>query len=359
MYGQIRPKRILAIKLRALGDTVLMTSALSELQKAFPSSLVDVIVTSEWAEILEKHPAIHQIWGYHRHRHTTSRAKAIARLTMKLRRTKYDLVCNFHASPSSAILSFGTGAKIRSIHFHGHQDKNRYSTVTIPGKGVLKPIIERDMDVVRALGLTIPEGRLPRIYLTEVENQGARDHLKTLGLKEPILAIGLGASRPTKIWPIENYSELAGNWCQETSGSVLAVASKKEELIRQEFLSHPSLKSFRDRVQSPTNLTIRQLAAILNQCDLFAGNDSGPKHIAVSVETPTVTMIGPEDPYEWHPYSQDLHPYHFVKDLACRQDALPGRPPWCGLDICTKEQHKCMKTITVEEVFKTCKKFLP
>ena len=90
---------------------------------------------------------------------------------LKLRQERFDCVVNFHASPSTAMISFASGAKTRSIHFHGHNDKNRYSTVAIPGKGTLKPIIERDMDAVRALGLVVPEGRSPNRILGPSEDR--------------------------------------------------------------------------------------------------------------------------------------------------------------------------------------------
>ena len=55
---------------------------------------------------------------------------------LKLRQERLDCVVNFHASPSTAMIGFASGAKTRSIHFHA-SDKNRYSTVAIPGKGTL------------------------------------------------------------------------------------------------------------------------------------------------------------------------------------------------------------------------------
>src|SRR3712207_7304614 len=53
---------------------------------------------------------------------------------------------------SSATLARMSGAPARAVHFHGHNDRNRHSTVEVPGKGTLKPIIERDMDALRGLG---------------------------------------------------------------------------------------------------------------------------------------------------------------------------------------------------------------
>ncbi len=343
------PRKILAIKLRALGDTVLMTAPLLELRKAFPRAEIHALVLNPWRSLLEHHPAVDKTIGYDRHSDASARAKAIARLALKLHQERYDCVVNFHASPSSSILAFSTAAKTRAIHFHGHRDKNRYSTVTVPGKGTLKPIIERDLDTVRALGITIEERALPRIFLSQTEKDDALKMLNDLQLTGPILGIGLGASRPTKTWGVERYAQLALRWCKERGGSVLAVAGPNEANTAQQFLQ--LTRTAGHCVQAVTQLTVRECAATLASFSVFAGNDSGPRHLAVAVDTPTVTLFGPEHPFEWHPYPEERHPKLFVDNLACRRDADPGMPSWCGLHECVIEQTKCMKGITEDQVF--------
>jgi ADP-heptose:LPS heptosyltransferase len=362
------PKKILALKLRSLGDTVLMTASLNELKKAYPNAEIHVAVTSTWAPLLESHPAIKKLWTYDRYAERGARAKAAARLALKLRKERFDCVINFHASPSSSMISFATGARVRSIHFHGHKDRNRYSTVTVPGKGVLKPIIERDMDTLRALGIHAPAGRLPQIYLQESEKSEARDTLSRLGLPRPLLMIGLGASRPTKRWPVDRFASLAVEWATKRQGGVLAIAGPDELTEVNAFLKAvddhllmavpdaTERAQVRARITSENRLPLRKLAALISQASVFVGNDSGPRHIAVAVETPSVTLFGPEHPFEWHPYPTDRHPYHFIDGLACRRDALPGYPAWCGIEPCVVEQHQCMRQIGVDQVFTECER---
>src|SRR4051812_48949265 len=107
------PRKILAIQLRALGDTVLMTAPLLELHRHFPRATIDVLVTDSWCSVLEGLPGLRKIMGYRRHSDRASRAKAVIRLAFELRKEKYDCVVNFHASPSSSVLSFATGAPLR------------------------------------------------------------------------------------------------------------------------------------------------------------------------------------------------------------------------------------------------------
>jgi ADP-heptose:LPS heptosyltransferase len=364
----MHPRKILAIKLRALGDTVLMTAPLVELRHAYPDSEIHVAVLSPWASILEAHPAIDKVWAFERHSDRATRAKALARMAFRLRKEHYDCVVNFHASPSSSILSFATGAKLRSVHFHGHRDKNRYSTVVVPGKGVLKPVIERDMDTVRALGLSIPTGRMPSLKVLDSERTDAQAWLGQKGLNSPVLGLGLGASRPTKAWPLEKFAALAIDWCKDGKGGVIAFAGPDEEdrvlgflgaideLLTAQFPDLKERAAMRMRITTEHHLPVRKVAAVLSSLSAFVGNDSGPRHLAVAVGTPTVTLFGPEDPYEWHPYPVTLHPFLFVDQLACRRDAAPGMPAWCALNTCVTERHRCMQELSVEKTLAECLK---
>lgn len=358
--------KILVIKMRALGDTVLMTAPLLELIQAYPDAQIDVAVPTLWAPVLTGLPGIHHIWEIPNHKGTLKRMANLGHLAFELRKQNYDYVINFHASPTSAKISWATGAETRSIHFHGHSDPNLYSTVMIPGKGTVKPIIERDMDTVRALGLQIPAGRMPQVFLQPAEKQQAQEYLDKLGLDQPILGLSLGASRPAKSWPMDRFVELAVAWCQNGNGAVLAIAGPNEVHLIYDFLKTlddlllaiyedaSARAKIRSRICTTYLLSVRMLAAVLGQLSALAGNDSGPKHLAVAVGTPTVTAFGPEDPFEWHPYALKRHPYEFIKSLECRPSRRPDLPGWCGIHQCTIEKHKCMHMIGVNAMLGHC-----
>lgn len=342
----VPPNKILIIKLRSMGDTIILTATLGEVRRQFPRSEIHVVVTSPWDELLQNHPAINHLWTYHRRDQKPARAKAIAGLALKLRREKFDCVINLHASPSSSTLAFATGAPLRSVHFHGHQAKNRFSTVEIPGKGVIKPIIERDMDALRGLGVDAPVGAKTLLKLTEREIELAKEKFKELQLKSPVMGIAIGASRPTKIWPGERFHFIAAEWTKQTGGSVVLISGPGDERCLEELGTHQFVHF--------KKLGLRELASRITQLSFLLANDSGPRHLAVALSVPTVTLFGPEHPLEWHPYDRELHPYFFVEDLDCRRDADPGFPAWCGLTICEEYQHRCMTKIDPKEVLETC-----
>jgi len=349
----LNPKRILVTKFRAMGDTILLTAALKELHRNFPNAQIHAAVPDPWIWLLEGFPGVTKLLPVTWHNDRAARTKAATALAFKLRNESYDLVCGFHSSPVAAMVALSTGAKTRAIHFHSFKAKNMYSTVTIPGKGVMKPVVQRDLDTIRGLGIDVREDVLPEIFLKDSEKAYANEEFKAWGLDRPVLGIALGASRPTKIWPLHRFAEVAQKWVGEKKGSVLVISGPGEEKLNEEFFkSVPNHPELRERIQVMPSCNVRLLAGRLSQLNVLVGNDSGPRHLATALGVPTVTLFGPEHPPGWPPYPQDKHPRLFIEPLACRKNHEPGSPPWCGLQDCIVEAHQCMTRITADEVFK-------
>jgi ADP-heptose:LPS heptosyltransferase len=348
----LNPKRILVTKFRAMGDTILLTAALKELHRVYPNAAIHAAVPEPWIWLLEGFPGVTKLLPITWHNDRAARTKAATRLAFQLRKESYDIVCSFHSSPAAAMVALSTGAKVRSVHFHSFKAKNLYSTVEIPGKGTMKPVVERDLDTIRGLGIRVQEGVMPEIFLKTEEKAFAREEFRAWGLKRPVLGVALGASRTTKIWPLHRFAEVAQKWVNERKGSVLVISGPGEEKLNEEFFkSIPNTPELRDAIQVMPSCNVRLLAARISQLNVLVGNDSGPRHLATALGVPTVTLFGPEHPLEWHPYPQDRHPRLFMEPLACRNNAEPGSPPWCGIQECIVEAHQCMTKIASHAVF--------
>jgi ADP-heptose:LPS heptosyltransferase len=83
------------------------------------------------------------------------------------------------------------------------------------------------------------------------------------------------------------------------------------------------------------NLPLDELAAILKQCSLYVGNDSGITHLAAAVGTPVVALFGPTDPGVWGPRGK------CVSILYGKTDCSP----------CSREKmHECIEQICLEQL---------
>jgi ADP-heptose:LPS heptosyltransferase len=100
---------------------------------------------------------------------------------------------------------------------------------------------------------------------------------------------------------------------------------------------------------------IGTMAALVEQCDLFVGNDSGPMHVAAAVGTATVAVFGPGAPGKTAPYVPAARRREVSRAFPCspcRQeffrecDAAPSGIPWC------------LETVTVQEVLDAAQELL-
>jgi ADP-heptose:LPS heptosyltransferase len=350
-----------------MGDTVLLAASLEELRRNFPHTEIHAVVNAAWAPLLENHPAIDRLIPCEWKNEKTARTRAVARLSLQLRKESYDVCLNFHASPSSSALAFGTGAKMRAIHRHGSQQGSRFGTVPVPGQGSHKAVLDRDLDTLRAIGLHVAPGILPKLHLTATEKELGRQALARIapGAVGPMLGLGLGASRPSKSWPIDRYAVLAVDWAKSRGpeAGCIAFVSEAETELKNHFLkkvsdeleSRPELSTddriaLRKRIGAAHQLSVRGLAQALSACHAFVANDAGPRHIAAAVGTPTATFFGPEDPFDWHPYPEHRHIKMYIDKLACRPPQGEGRPPWCGVEVCVEQKHRCLTDIGVKTV---------
>ena len=140
---------------------------------------------------------------------------------------------------------------------------------------------------------------MPEIFLKEEEKAFAKEEFAAWGLKRPVLGVALGASRPTKIWPLHRFAEVAQKWVQDTQGSVLVIAGPGEEPLTEQFYrSISNTPELRQAIQVMPPCTVRVLASRISQLNTLVGNDSGPRHLAAALGVPTVTLFGPEHPLE-------------------------------------------------------------
>lgn len=341
-------KKYLVTKLRAMGDAVLSTATFNELKRLEPESEIHILVPKVWAPLFEAHPSVDRVWVWENPKGFWKRWMTWLQTLLALRRENFDVTLALHANGTSAWIARLCGASLRVVHNHNFFKPDRFTQRAIPQKNELKPFVERDLKALQALGLKVNVMAQTSLRVKDSEKAWAREFLfQKLGMKRPLLVVCLGASRPTKIWPMENFAEVIQDWILSRKGSVVALCSPQETAMAQSLLEKVSLDPFRVL----DHLNIREMMAVLEQGDVILGNDSGPRHVAAALGRSTLTLYGPQDPYECHPYDVKKHPYLFVQGLACRSNSDPsGKYFWCGLHECHVEQHKCMKQISIAQV---------
>jgi ADP-heptose:LPS heptosyltransferase len=336
--------KILLAKRRALGDTVLLSSTVDLIKKVFPAAEVSVLVPQAFLPVLEGHPGIAKAFTYE---------QCFLSLAWKFRAEKFDYFFQLQASPNTRWLAWASGAKLTKFHYQNNETEKAY--------GKHPNALEWDAFFLRAQfgeKISVP-AKNPRIYLSVAEAAEGARYWKKWGIEgKRVVLFGLGASRATKRWPAAHFARLAEllRDRMDLIPAFITGPGEAEEIFAGHVLDQLRAKGLRpippgggkgDFIHG-IGLSVRDLAKATSAVGAYAGNDSGPKHIAVAVGIPTFTFFGPEDPVEWHPYSQDEHPVFFIERLLCRAEDQ-GR--WCGIAECITEKHRCMVDLDPLDAF--------
>jgi len=324
---------VLIIRLRSLGDVVLLTPALSALHAWRPDLRLSVLVQSFCAPILEGNPAVAEILlmgGF---------LSAVS----NLRRRHFPVVYNQHAGPTSALLTAAIGAPHR-VCWTRRQFSFVYNVlVTDPGDKI--HTVEHRIEQFYATGL--PRTPIPpaRVYPQPDACSAIAKNLSEIGISSgaPYAVIHPGGKYFTKRWSPENFIDLA-QWLRKTHSiePVFSTGSTETEIVSE--LRRLSGGEF----ALMDSLDLRQLIALVAGARIFIGNDSGPTHIATATGRPVVAIFGSSSSVHWRPWQTA---YRVV------QNDFPCNP--CPGDRCYAfAEPRCILSITLAQVQAACESLL-
>lgn len=148
---------------------------------------------------------------------------------------------------------------------------------------------------LQALAIYV-EAPSPRIYPNEADRAAACRFLHWAA-GQPIVAVHPGSGSEKKNWPVGKFAGL-GRWLvDERAAQLLVVQGEADERVTKALLELLAPRP----VRLARGLKLVELAAVLQRCALFLGNDSGITHLAAAVGAPTVAMFGPLSPPIWEP----------------------------------------------------------
>jgi heptosyltransferase-2 len=347
-----RVNRILVFAYHGLGNFIMYTPALKLLRESFPSARIDLQVGNNTGceEVLGAARFFDNIYNLP----YSAGFRAWARRAVEIRDTRYDLTINeFHShSWPLALLVVASGARYRLGHVTspGWSERfSRYSFVfNIPVRmREDEHEIERYLDLLGAINITglARDDVKTFIHLTEADRRFAREFLESHGLGSARNLIGMqpgtSVAMRWKQWPVERYRAVVEQLlCEMPGASFLLFGSPSEIAMVEEMAS-----GLGPRVSvAAGKTTVRQVAALIEECDLLVCNDSGLMHAAVAVGTPVVAIYGPTDIKRTAPLGPlDSVVRHELPCSPCFK--LEGDEQ---VHICP--HHDCLMTIRTDEV---------
>ncbi len=268
-------EQILVVSTTGLGDTIWATPAIAAIKNRYPNASISVLTRPLGKQILENSPHIDRFFLIPQRPIT-----AFFSLLRTLKAQKFSAVYIFHASqrpifPLCALLGapvYGTADQCKGLNW----------CLSHPIPPRICHEIERRLDLTGQDGL---ENHKLDLFLTEEERDFASQFLKDL--PRPIVAMQPFAKDSFKHWPEKNFVGLG----RRLPGTLLITGSP-DEIPKLT----PITKAIAGAKLIAGKLTLRQIAAILSQIDLFITGDTGPMHIAFALNTPTLALFGPTDP---------------------------------------------------------------
>jgi len=290
--------RVLVVRLRSIGDTVLATPSLFALKRFLPHAAIDILVEDWVAPVLEGHPYIDNVITV-----AKGRAASRALVARRLRTNRYDVVYNLHGGTTATLLTRATGAKHR-VGFETYQYAWLHSHLSPSSSALWRRDNTHSAEQQLALlGWTgVPVSDRPRTLLAVTAEAAAAvtAKLRKAGLGDtPFVVVHPAAAFATKQWAAENFGQVARALSEQNLPVVvITTPSQTSTVAALQRSASAAVVSFDD-------LSLPEITALLARARLFVGNDSGIAHMAAAVETPSVVIFGSSNTAHWRPWVSD------------------------------------------------------
>lgn len=332
-------RRVLAVRLDALGDLLMTTPALRALKESGPGRQITLLTSSAGAAASSLLPAVDAVLVYDppwmkatARRPSSAPDWAFAR---RLRAGRFDAAVIFTVYSQSALpaalLCYLADIPLRLAHCR----ENPYQLLTHwvrepEPEGGIRHEVRRQLDLVAQIGARTSDERLALAVPSAAERRVAR-LLAELGVerRRPWVVVHPGASAPARRYPAEGFAAAADALIRAHGYQVVLTGSAAER---------PLVERIRAELGGPAHalagrLDLAELAALIKLAPVLVTNNTGPAHVAAAVGTPVVVLYALTNPQHtpWQVPSRVL--FH---DVPCR---------FCYRSICPAGHHRCLRLV--------------
>jgi lipopolysaccharide heptosyltransferase II len=333
-------KKILVVSVNWLGDVVFSTPVFRALKMAYPAARICVLAVPRVKEVLELCPDVDQVIVYDE----DGKARGIGGKIgagLALRGMKFDAVFILRRSLSRSFVVWLAGIPVR-VGF-ASDAWQWLLTRRVDDKGC-DQLHRSDvyLHVLEAFGVKVRE-RSARLAVGRDVCELLATKLRAKGLTgdERIVVLNTGGNWDLKQWPEERFAELAARLTREL-GFTIVLCGGEADLLRVRSIAQASGVN---PVVLAGETNIKELAALFKRAHMVVSADSGPLHLANAVGANVVALFGPTRPEITGPQGQGRIKV-LLRDVGC------NHAPCYYLEC---PDNRCMKALTVDDVFKTFK----
>lgn len=314
-------KKILIIRLGAIGDVVHSTIIQQSIKEKHPDTEIHFLTSEFISPLLENDPNLEKVWKFNNKKKDDF--FYLLYLGIQLRKENFDIVINLSNSLRNKFLMFISNPKK-----FAKRNPHRVHAV------------DAFFNTAKDIFETVEKPKTLYLHLSKESEEFINNKLKNY--PRPFITINPGGEndnlRQGRIWPLEYWGELSNKLIQNYGGTVFITGSKGEKSY------HEKLPEIKSSITFSGELTLEQSAALFKQANLFISGDSGPLHMAASLNVKTLGLMGSTASHASGPYGEDG--YSITADFECLA---------CGQKICNKLQEgiytPCMQALSPEDVF--------
>lgn len=330
---------LLVLQTSFLGDTVLTLPLIEEVRRRFPVRKLTLLCQPMGRELLQDHPAIDEILVDDK-KGADRGIGALRRKARALSDKGFTMALTPHKSWRSALILTLAGIPRRIgftqsrgwflFHRRARRDPSRHD-------------VERNLSLLEVFGIAPADCRrtlqLPIDPATE-----KRAEQKFAGLNidpnRPIIGVNAGSVWPTKRWSVEGFGRLIRMLKEKINCQVVLFGGADDAAVVNEVLACCDGQA----ISLVGQIGLRELPAAIRRCRVFVTNDSGPMHIAVATQVPTVAIFcATTRDLGFYPYTRSA--IVVEKNLSCRPCTTHGGRR------CPLGTHACSRQIDPARVF--------
>ena len=278
--------RILIIRLAPLGETVLTTPVIRALRHHFREAYIAYMVAPTREDLVSANPYLNEVLTYQ---------ASVPKLIYQIARRKFQMAVILQPTFRLVLHTFLARIPLR-VGFETNAGEKKLLNIAVPND-TAQHEAQRYLDVVRALGVEVTDDE-PEVFVNTAGIAWADNFLESQKLDDgkPIIGLNPGAATVYRRWDAANFAVL-GDRLHEAYGAhvVITTGPREGELAAQitEQMSHSPV--------IVNQATPMQLAALLQRCNLYISNDTGPMHLSTAVKTPTIALFGASNLTQWAP----------------------------------------------------------
>lgn len=345
--------RVLVVRRRYLGDTVLVQPFVANLRARWPDAWISLVLDTPYAGVMRDVGELDEIielpWGALGLRGNASRW--LRALRSVLARGPWDMAFDFARNERAQLLLLLSRAPVRMTYeMEGQPLHRRWPYTDVVEVSAADQAVLHTVDInnrlLQALGIPTPH-RNPRLPVTAGQRQAAREVLarepawRTERPDAPLVVVHPGSGAEARRWHPGGFAQVADHLARHHGARVMVLGGPAEAGLAGRVTAAMTMPG--RYLAAPSD--VRDLVGLLAEADLLLCNDSGPMHIAAAVGTSVCALYGAQSRVTWAPLGDGAH--------RTLQPTLPCASACVAAEACTPHDPMhayCIRRITTQDV---------